>query len=195
VERDLLAHQLTTGFGCVPTSSMGRLFDAVASLTGVRQTIDYEAEAAIALECLAGDAPLVQLDRTSSAATDPTHPENPEYRFDLRPGATDEPIVADPGPVIREIASDVLAGVPAPRIARGFHDSVTTLIVDLAQACREQTGLALVALGGGVFQNALLVEAAEAALSNNGFTVLLPRALPAGDGGIALGQILVGASA
>ena len=198
VERDLLAHQFTTGFGCVPTSSMGRLFDAVASLAGVRQTIDYEAEAAVELECLAGDAPPLRLDRTSPAVTDPTHPtypENPEYRFDLRHGATDEPIVADPGTVIREIASDVLAGVPARRIARGFHDGVTTLIVDLAQACREQTGLALIALGGGVFQNALLVEAAEAALSNKGFTVLLPRALPAGDGGIALGQILVGASA
>jgi hydrogenase maturation protein HypF len=97
--------------------------------------------------------------------------------------------------VIRKIASDVLAGVPNPQIARGFHDAVTTLIVDLAGACREQTGLARVALGGGVFQNALLVEAADKALSDNGFTVLLPRALPANDGGLALGQILVGASA
>jgi hydrogenase maturation protein HypF len=85
--------------------------------------------------------------------------------------------------------------VPARQIARGFHDAVTTLIVDLADICREQTGLARVALGGGVFQNALLAEAAEKALSDRGFTVLLPRALPPNDGGIALGQILVGASA
>jgi hydrogenase maturation protein HypF len=182
VERDLLAQQFTTGFGCVPTSSMGRLFDAVASLAGVRQTVDYEAEAAVELESLA-------------VMEHPAGPEYPRYRFDLRHGATDEPIVADPGPVIRHIASDVLAGVPAWQIARGFHDAVTTLIVDLAAICREQTGLALVALGGGVFQNALLVEAADRALSDNGFTVLLPRALPANDGGLALGQILVGASA
>jgi hydrogenase maturation protein HypF len=182
VERDLLAQQFTTGFGCVPTSSMGRLFDAVASLAGVRQTVDYEAEAAVELESLA-------------VMEHPTDPEYPQYRFDLRHGATDEPVVADPGPVIRHIASDVLAGVPARQIARGFHDAVTTLIVDLADICREQTGLARVALGGGVFQNALLVEAADKALSDNGFTVLLPRALPANDGGLALGQILVGASA
>ena len=120
---------------------------------------------------------------------------SPAYRFDLRPGAPGQPIVADPGPVIRQVAADVLAGMPAPQIARGFHDAVTWLIVDLAEACREQTGLVRVALGGGVFQNALLVEAAEKALSEREFTVLLPRALPANDGGLALGQILVGASA
>ena len=190
VERDLLAQQFATGFGCVPTSSMGRLFDAVASLIGVRQTVDYEAQAAVELECIAGS----WSEAENSAS--PSHDRNPipAYRFDLLPGAGDEPTVADPGPVIRAVASDVLAGVPAPQIARGFHDAVTWLVVDLAEACREQTGLALVALGGGVFQNALLAEAVEKALSDKGFTVLLPRALPPNDGGIALGQILVGAS-
>ena len=190
VERDLLARQFTTGFGCVPTSSMGRLFDAVASLIGVRQTVDYEGEAAVGLECIAGSRPAAE------SGASPSHDRNPipAYRFDLRPGAPGQPIVADPGPVIRQVASDVLAGMPAPQIARGFHDAVTWLIVDLAEACREQTGLVRVALGGGVFQNALLVEAAEKALSDREFTVLLPRALPANDGGLALGQILVGAS-
>jgi len=169
---------------------MGRLFDAVASLIGVRQIVDYEAQAAVELECIAGSRPEAE----NSAS--PSHDRNPipAYRFDLLPGAGDEPTVANPGPVIRQVASDVLAGVPAPQIARGFHDAVTWLIVDLAEACREQTGLALVALGGGVFQNALLAEAVEKALSDKGFTVLLPRALPPNDGGIALGQILVGAS-
>jgi len=189
VERDLLARQLTTGFGCVPTSSMGRLFDAVASLIGVRQSVDYEGEAAVELEGIAGFWPAAE----NSAS--PSHNRNPAYRFDLRPSATGQPIVADPGSVVRQVASDVLAGMPAAQIARGFHDAVTWLIVDLAEACREQTQLARVALGGGVFQNVLLVEAAEKALSDRGFTVLLPRALPSNDGGLALGQILVGASA
>ena len=191
VERDLLARQLTTGFGCVPTSSMGRLFDAVASLIGVRQTVDYEGEAAVALEGIAGSWPAAM----NSAS--PRHNRNPipAYRFGLRPSEADEPIIADPGPVVRQVASDVLAGMPAPQIARGFHDAVTWLIVDLAEACREQTRLERVALGGGVFQNVLLVEAAEKALSDRGFTVLLPRALPSNDGGLALGQILVGALA
>jgi hydrogenase maturation protein HypF len=198
VERDLLARQFATGFGCVPTSSMGRLFDAVASLIGVRQIVDYEAEAAVELECIAGSGPSAGagLSPAAGAGVRPTQNRDPgpAYRFDLLPGAGDEPIVADPGSVIRQVASDVLAGLPTQQIARGFHDAVTRLIVDLAEACREQTGLSLVALGGGVFQNALLAEAAEKTLSAKGFTVLLPRALPPNDGGIALGQILVGAS-
>ena len=182
VERDLLAHQLSTGFGCVPTSSMGRLFDAVASLCGVRQTVDYEAQAAVELE--------------GSALRWPTEPMNltPTYRFDIQQMGGDEPIIADPGAVIRAVASDVMAGMPIPQIARHFHDAVARLIVDLAEICREQTGLERVVLGGGVFQNALLVQAADQALSDHGFTVLLPHKLPPNDGGIALGQILIGAA-
>jgi hydrogenase maturation protein HypF len=71
---------------------------------------------------------------------------------------------------------------------------VTTLIIDLAELCRTQTGLEVVALGGGVFSNAVLLGAAQHALSGRGFTVLRPRLLPPNDGGIALGQILVAAS-
>jgi hydrogenase maturation protein HypF len=71
---------------------------------------------------------------------------------------------------------------------------VTTLIADLAVAAREQTGLNVVALGGGVFQNALLIAAAGRALAERGFTVLRPHLLPPNDGGIALGQIVAGAS-
>ncbi|MDQ6714776.1 MAG: carbamoyltransferase HypF, partial [Actinomycetota bacterium] len=179
LERGVLAHQLGTGFGCVPTSSMGRLFDAVSSLAGVRQVVDYEAEAAIELEGMA---------RTGAGA-----PPG-RYRFRLE-DRRDAATVADPGPVVRAVVEDVLAGVPVPRVARAFHDAVATLIVDLAEVCREQTALSTVALGGGVFQNALLVELADRALTDAGFTVLVPRILPANDGGIALGQILIGASA
>jgi hydrogenase maturation protein HypF len=181
-ERHVLAHQLETGFGCVPTSSMGRLFDAVASLAGVRHQVDYEAEAAIELEGLAR--------RAGTGRTDPPAC----YSFDLRHASAVAPVVADPAPVIRAVARDVLADVAKERIAARFHASVIALIADLAEMCREQTGLALVALGGGVFQNALLLDAAERALTGRGFTVLRPRLLPPNDGGIALGQILIGAS-
>jgi hydrogenase maturation protein HypF len=181
-ERTVLAHQLDTGFGCVPTSSVGRLFDAVASLAGVRHRVDYEAEAAIEWEGLA-----------RAASTDPADTDSlMTYAFRIRRAAADEPIVADPGPVIRAVASDVRAGVPTQRIAARFHASVTALITDLAELCRDQTGLDVVALGGGVFQNALLLDAAQRALTGRGFTVLRPRLLPPNDGGIALGQILIG---
>jgi hydrogenase maturation protein HypF len=181
-ERGVLAHQFGTGFASIPTSSMGRLFDAVASLVGVRQRVDYEAEAAIALEALALSA------RTPVAKA-------PRYAFDIRRAGTDEPVIADPGPVIRAIASDVLAREPIPMVALRFHAAVSDLIVNLAECCRERTGIERVALGGGVFQNALLLDATRRALTDRGFIVLCPRLLPPNDGGIALGQILIGASA
>jgi hydrogenase maturation protein HypF len=172
-ERNVLARQLETGFGCAPTSSMGRLFDAVASLAGVRHVAEYEAEAAILLEGAAR-----------------AHGREPDgsYGFEVRDG------VADPGPVIRAVAADVLAGVPAAVVAARFHAAVTALITDLAELCREQTGLDIVALGGGAFQNTLLIDAARRALHERGFTVLRPHLLPPNDGGIALGQLVVGAS-
>jgi len=182
-ELTVLARQLDTGFGCVPTSSMGRLFDAVASLAGVRQQVDYEAEAAIELEGLARSA--------QSAGP----PQLLPYAFDIQPGAVGEPVIADPGPVITAVASDVLSGEATSLIALRFHTAVTDLVADLAELARERTGLERVALGGGVFQNALLLEQAQLALTGRGFTVLCPRLLPPNDGGIALGQILVGASA
>ena len=177
-ERAVLRHQLTSGFGCVPTSSMGRLFDAVASLAGIRHEVEYEAQAAIELEGLA---------RGVDA--------NGGYRFVMVPGAhTDAPATADPAPVIRAIVSDMRAGLPAALIAARFHDAVAALIVTLARQSRADTGLSTVALGGGVFQNALLLTAAIAALEKDSFDVLHPHLLPPNDGGISLGQILIGAA-
>ncbi|MFI6080871.1 carbamoyltransferase HypF [Streptomyces sp. NPDC051217] len=182
-ERDVLAHQFATDFGCVPTSSMGRLFDAVASLAGVRHEVAYEAEAAIALEGLARSVP-------GEVAGD-------AYVFTLAvptaPGAG-EPVVADPAPVIRAVVRDVRAGVPPELIAARFHAAVAALTVELAELCRHRTGLGVVALGGGVFQNAVLLEATQQALSAKDFTVLRPRLLPPNDGGIAFGQLLIAAS-
>ncbi|MFD6331929.1 carbamoyltransferase HypF [Streptomyces niveus] len=180
-ERDVLAHQFATDFGCVPTSSMGRLFDAVASLAGVRHEVAYEAEAAIALEGLARSA-------AGEAAGTP-------YDFGVLAGRdVGEPVVADAAPVIRAVVADVRAGVPPELIAARFHAAVAALTVDLAELFRHRTGLGVVALGGGVFQNAVLLEATQRALRAKDFTVLRPRLLPPNDGGIALGQLLVAAS-
>lgn len=179
-ERDVLAHQFATDFGCVPTSSMGRLFDAVASLAGVRHEVAYEAEAAIALEGLARSAP------AEPAGT---------YAFGVVvPADSAEPVVADPGPVIRAVVSDVRAAVPPELIAARFHAAVAALTADLAELFRRRTGLGVVALGGGVFQNAVLLESTQRALRARDFTVLRPVLLPPNDGGIAFGQLLVAAS-
>ncbi len=170
VERKVLAQQLTTGFQCVPTSSMGRLFDAVAALLGVRQTITYEGQAAIELEALAGDAGELS------------------YHFDL---GGDDPLLCDPAPLIRAVVRDLQAGQPVSAIAAAFHQAVAALIVTLAGRIRQRTGLQQVALSGGVFQNVRLLELAMHQLQAQGFTVLVHRLAPPNDGGLALGQAVI----
>jgi hydrogenase maturation protein HypF len=178
-ERAVLDHQLRTGFGSVPTSSMGRLFDAVASLTGVRHVSDYEAEAAMVLE--------------SVAAGDPG---TGDYGFDLV--TSDDGIEISPAPVLAAIVRDLRAGVAASRISAQFHSSVADLIVRLAVRAREDAAerspLTTVALGGGVFQNARLLSESLRGLRAAEFQVLVPRRLPPNDGGIAVGQVLVAAA-
>jgi hydrogenase maturation protein HypF len=169
-EQRVLRRQLETGVGCVPTSSMGRLFDAVSALAGVRQVVAYEAQAAIELEGLArgienNDAP---------------------YAFDVTGS------LIDPTPVIRAVVRDQRDGVAAGVIGARFHHAVADLIVDLA--VRERDASQLVALSGGVFQNALLLQLTLKGLQAKGLEVITHRAVPPNDGGVALGQLIVGNS-
>jgi hydrogenase maturation protein HypF len=173
-ERRVLKHQLETGLGCAPTSSIGRLFDAVSSLVGVRQVVAYEAQAAIELEGLSRNA-----DRDVS-----------KYVFDV--DTAQLPAVIDPARVITAVIADLRAGVPAGVIGARFHRAVADLIVDLAAT--EDAATQTVALSGGVFQNALLLRLALEGLRAKGFEVITHRYVPPNDGGIALGQLLVGNS-
>jgi hydrogenase maturation protein HypF len=173
-ERRALRHQLDTGLGSAPTSSMGRLFDAVSALVGVRQVVAYEAQAAIELEGLSRDA--------ESGAT--------RYAFDVD---TDRlPVVIDPGPVLAAIVDDQRAGTPVGVIGAKFHHAVADLIVELAAT--EDAANQTIALSGGVFQNALLLRLALHGLRDKGFQVITHRHVPPNDGGVALGQLLVGTS-
>ena len=174
VERAALAHQLATGLGCVPTSSAGRLFDAVSSLLGVRHTVDFEAQAAIELESRARGVP----------------PDG-TYAFAVH---EDDPLRADPAPVLRALVADLRTGVTAGVAAARFHAAVVDLVVELARRARAAHGLDTVALSGGVFGNALLLAGAAAALRSDGFTVLRHRRVPPNDGGLALGQLVVSAA-
>ncbi len=167
-ERAVLEHQLRTGLGCTPTSSMGRLFDAVSSLAGVRHVADYEGQAAIELEGCS---------RSVEAA-------GGAYRFG-------EPM--DATPVIRAVANDVRTGVPSSLIGARFHTAVVDLVATVARGARAETGLSTVAMSGGVFQNALLLTGACRVLRRDGFTVLRHRVVPPNDGGLALGQLMIAA--
>ncbi len=168
-ERRILVQQLARGIQTVPTSSMGRLFDAVAALAGVRQQVTYEAQAAMELEALAAPE------------------ETGCYAF-ARAGD-----IFHAGPVIQAIVADLRAGVPVEVIAARFHNGVARLILELARAIREETGLGQVALSGGVFQNVTLLERSVALLRDDGFQVLTHRQVPPNDGGLALGQAVVAA--
>jgi hydrogenase maturation protein HypF len=173
-ERKVLARQLETGLGCVPTSSMGRLFDAVSALAGVRQVVAYEAQAAIELEGLSRDA-------DCGATT---------YAFDIdRHGST---ALIDPAPLIQAVIADQRGGVHSGVIGARFHRAVADLIVELAEEVSDAART--VALSGGVFQNALLLQMALNGLRGKGFHVITHRRVPPNDGGIALGQLLVGNS-
>jgi len=173
-ERGSLRSQLETGFGCAPTSSMGRLFDAVSSLAGVRQVVAYEAQAAIELEGLSRDV----------------DPGAGAYTFDI--DGSGETALIDPAAVLDAVVRDKRAGVSAGVIGARFHRAVADLIIDLASEIggTSQT----VALSGGVFQNGLLLELTLKGLHARGIRVITHRWVPPNDGGIALGQLLVGNS-
>ncbi len=176
VEQGIIKRQLETGLNTAPTSSMGRLFDAVASLAGVRQTVTYEGQAAIEFEAL--------MDKSI----------NDRYQFGIPLDASQSknlPLEIDAGPVIRAVVADVQADVALPVISAKFHNAVAHLIWQLSMWLQEKEGLHQVALSGGVFQNATLLELTVARLKEKGFETLTHRLVPPNDGGLALGQAVV----
>jgi hydrogenase maturation protein HypF len=181
-ERSVLAHQLGTGLACVPTSSMGRLFDAVASLAGVCHEVGYEAQAAMELQALAEPAFTGRADGEPGAYPLPL----------LAP--VSGPLVWDAGALVRAVADDVRAGVPAGVIGVRFHRAVAAAVVRMALHARGTHAVSTVALSGGVFTNALLLSLTSRGLREAGFEVLRHRRVPANDGGLALGQVVVGAT-
>jgi hydrogenase maturation protein HypF len=176
-----VAQMLERGFRTPPTSSAGRLFDAVAALAGVRDRVSYEGQGAMELEWLAtGVAPDGSYPFDLAAASEGSPPE--------------ETLVVDTRPVIRAAAEDARRGVEAARIGRRFHSTVVEIIAAVCAWLREATGLSAVALSGGVFMNALLTEEVSARLGGAGFRVYRHRLVPPNDGGLSLGQLAVAAA-
>ncbi|MFN3214990.1 MAG: carbamoyltransferase HypF [Acidimicrobiales bacterium] len=171
VERGLLERQLATGFGCVATSSMGRLFDAVASLLGLRHRVSYEAQAAIDLEVAAARVGGSDLHVCFTIA---------DGRFDA-------------APVLAGLIAAYRAGTPTGELSHAFHVAVAELVDALAIAGCAAGGTERVVLSGGVFQNALLVSLCTARLRRSGIDPLTHRLVPPNDGGLALGQAFVAA--
>ncbi|TDT96387.1 hydrogenase maturation carbamoyltransferase HypF [Azorhizobium sp. AG788] len=166
---------IAKGLNAPLASSAGRLFDAMAALLGLApDRLSFEGEAAMALEACAGDI---------AAAPYPMAVREADGLMEL-----------DPAPLWRAALADRAAGVPAPAMAARFHAGVAAAFADLAAWVAEGQGLSTVALSGGVFQNARLLDDVAARLSAHGLTVLLPGDVPANDGGLAFGQAAIAAA-
>lgn len=158
---------------CVLSTSAGRLFDAAAALLGVCARSTFEGQAATALEFAArggGGSPLP---------------------LRLRDGG---PFTLQTGELFLRLLREKERGIPSRALARSFHESLADGVVLGCLKCREKTGLSLVALSGGVFQNRLLLALCRARLEAKGFRVLYQKNVPANDGGLALGQAAVWAA-
>jgi len=175
-ELKVMGRMLDRGLNCPVTTSMGRLFDAVAALVGLHPSVTFEGEAAMALEWLADPA------------------ERGAYPVDSTPspGLTGArpPLVLDWRPLLEAVLDDIRRGVPRGVIAARFHNGLVRAAVNVAAAVGEER----VALSGGCFQNRLLTERLAAALEQAGRTVLLHAQVPPNDGGVSLGQIVVAAA-
>jgi hydrogenase maturation protein HypF len=166
----LVSAMLRQSVNTVQTSSCGRLFDAVASILGLRHEVNFEGQAAIELEMAAGDG------------------EQERYPFEI--DCTD-PWQVDMRPAIKAIVHDVLESKRAESIAARFHNTVQAVIVEVCRRLRASEGLHRVCLTGGTFQNMRLLEGVIPALQACGFEVFWHHRVPPNDGGIALGQAVI----
>jgi len=158
---------LARNLNSIPTSSAGRLFDAVASISGLRHTVSFEGQAAMELEF----------------AADPA--ESAHYDFAI---TTSDPIQIDLRAAIRAIAADLARHASPAVISARLHNTLTAVIVEVCSRLRVHTGESRVCLSGGCFQNQRLLASAVHALARANFSVFHQRIVPANDGGIALGQ-------
>ena len=154
----------------IVTTSIGRLFDSVAVLCGVAESVTYEGQAAIRLEQAAG-------------------PDARRYPVEISDGT---PAVIEFSPIVEAVTTDLLAGQEPSAISAAFHRWVADVAVAVSKRGREVTGLTAVAISGGVFQNRRLVELLVPDLEQSGFEILRHRQVPPNDGGIPLGQAAVG---
>lgn len=155
------------------TSSAGRLFDAAAAITGNRDQVNYEGQAAVEFEQMA--------DLTERGA----------YRAGI---ARSDAIRISGADLVRALVDDIRARTPREIVAARFHNGMAQVISTVCDIIRGEHGLSTVALSGGVFQNALLLDRVSRGLQMNGFRVLTHSCVPANDGGIALGQAAIAAA-
>lgn len=167
---DLIREMIRLGINCPKTTSIGRLFDGICAIIGIKETVSYEGQGAILLE----------------AASEPTE-DNYDYDIYIDEGR----LVFDYRSLVREAAEDKAKGMPAGIIASKFMNTLSVMAVDMSRRIREKTGLNSVVLSGGVFQNMYLLERLKRQLEEKDFKVYTHSRVSTNDEGISLGQALI----
>ncbi len=168
-----IAEQLSAGVNCPQSSSLGRLFDAVAGMCGLAERNRYEGEAPMLLEGAAEEG------------------VEEEYPFTL---TETDPFEIDYRPMIEGIVRDIASGASVNVVAAKFHNTAAAFLSASARRAGEITGMKTVALSGGCFANRYLSARLANLLRTDGFEVLTHREIPCNDGGIALGQAVIAAA-
>jgi hydrogenase maturation protein HypF len=186
-ERMALRSQLEHGINTHPTSSMGRLFDAVAALVGVRQQVNYEAQAAIELEALVDKSvteyyPMKVIDLKEAGSIAGIPALNNEA-----------PLQILISPLLEALLQDFHARVPVSIIAARFHNGLAQMVRDVCNIIRTETTRNKIVLSGGVWQNLTLLDKTYRLLVEDGYQIYLHHQTPPNDGGIALGQAAIAA--
>jgi hydrogenase maturation protein HypF len=166
---EVVLKQIETRTNAPLTSSIGRLFDGISSLLGICHQISYEGQAAIELEAQADSK------------------ETGLYPIDLSPD-----LIYNPTSLIQGVVQDLKQTLPLPMISARFHNTLAQAILEIGSKIREDTGVNIIALSGGVWQNISLLTKTRLLLTNAGFEVFIHHQLPANDGGLSFGQAVIG---
>ncbi len=166
----MIQSMIRKGINAPMTSSMGRFFDGIAALLGIRSRVSFEGQAAMELEMMAGE----EVDGI--------------YPCEWEKGETWRILTA---PIVRGIVRDMQSGLSVPLISRRFHSSLIHILSELCEQIRKDTDLNRVVLSGGVFQNALLLEGMIRNLEKRHFQVFTHCLVPCNEGGISLGQVMI----
>jgi len=175
VETQIIKRQIERGLNSPLTSSMGRLFDAISAMIGIRGEIDYEGQAAVELEMIAY--------KGNHANSKERYPYHIVEDNGIR--------IVKLGDLLSAIVKDSDQNVPAKMISVRFHNTIAQMTNEMCQLIASETGIKQVALSGGVFQNRLLLTKTASLLENSGFQVFTHRQVPCNDGGISLGQAVI----
>jgi len=169
----VIEQMIAKGLNSPPTSSLGRLFDGVAAICGVRSRVSFEGQAAMELEMQSAEA------------------AERSYEFEWEQG---DVLRVLPAPIIRGVVADIQKKAPLALIGARFHRTLICLFAALCDVLRKESSLNRVVLSGGCFQNATLLSGLIRELTAHGFEVFCHEQMPANDGGISLGQAVVAAA-